>query len=113
VITKTPLAGQPYLYVARLHEPEMVAQVNRAQAVLRDYQALIARSRSLQLQFNAALLLVSLLIVGAAVWIALRMADRLVRPVAHLVDAAKRVTEGISPARSRASLASGTKCHPR
>ncbi len=62
--------------------------------MLADYDALLERSRTLQLQFNAALFIISLLIVGAAVWIALQVADRLVRPVGELVDAARRVTAG-------------------
>ena len=54
----------------------------------------LARARSLQLQFNAALLFVSLFIVGISVWIALAVADRLVRPVEELVAAARRVAGG-------------------
>ncbi len=73
---------------------EMTARMNRAQSVIGDYRALERRSRSLQWQFNAALLLMSLLIVGAAVWIALELADRLVRPVGELVSAARRVAAG-------------------
>ena len=59
----------------------------------------MARSRSLQLKFNAALFVVSLLIVGIAVWIALAVADRLVRPVDELVGAARRVADGDLAAR--------------
>ena len=67
--------------------------------MLSDYNALMSRSRALQLQFNAALLVVSLLIVAIAVWIALNVADRLVRPVGELVDAARRVAAGDLTAR--------------
>ena len=57
------------------------------------------------MRFNAILLLVSLLIVGIAIWIALALADRLVRPVGELVDAARRVTAGDLSARVPASTA--------
>jgi two-component system nitrogen regulation sensor histidine kinase NtrY len=53
----------------------------------------------LQVRFNAALLVVSLLIVAAAIWIALSVADRLVRPVSDLVLAARRVEAGDLSAR--------------
>jgi two-component system nitrogen regulation sensor histidine kinase NtrY len=88
-----------FLYNSRISDPQALAQTARAKAVLADYDALLERSRVLQLRFNAALLLISLLIVGAAVWIALRVADRLVRPVGELVDAARKVTAGDLAAR--------------
>src|SRR3546814_12894795 len=73
--------------------------MERARAVLADYDDFTARSRALQLQFNAALFLGSLLLVGLTVWIALAVADRLVRPVAELVDTARRITAGDLSAR--------------
>lgn len=83
-----------YLYASRFVDPTVLAQVKRTQTALGDYNSLLVRSRTLQLQFNAALLVVSLLIVAAAIVIALTVADRLVRPVGELVDAARRVTAG-------------------
>ena len=88
-----------YLYAARVFEPQLIEQINRGAAVLADYRALTQRSRKLQLRFNAILLVVSLLIVALAIWIALKLADRLVRPVGELVDAARRVTAGDLTAR--------------
>lgn len=67
--------------------------------MLADYRALVTRSRSLQLQFNIALLVLALLIVGIAVWVALQVADRLVRPVNELVGAARQVAGGDLTAR--------------
>ena len=89
-----------FLYSARVTGAEqMTARMHRAQAVIAEYQALLTSSRSLQLRFNAALLGISLLIVGIAVWIALAVADRLVRPVGELVAAARRVATGDLTAR--------------
>ena len=92
----TPLAygDRTFLYAARKVDPEIGNQINRAGEVLEDYQALLARSRTNQLRFNAALLLVSLVIVGLAIVAALKLADRLVRPVGQLVTAAGRIEEG-------------------
>ncbi|RHW16520.1 HAMP domain-containing protein [Sphingomonas gilva] len=96
-----PMAGRSnmFLYAARASNPQMRPQYARAEAVLNDYRALMGRSRGLQLQFNAILLGVSLLIVAIAVWIALRVADRFVRPVGELVGAARRVADGDLTAR--------------
>jgi two-component system nitrogen regulation sensor histidine kinase NtrY len=102
-VTALPGTSDIYLYAARVFDPQMTTQLNRADAVLADYRALIARSKVLQFRFNAALLLISLLIVGLAIWIALTLADRLVRPVGELVDAARRVTAGDLSARVPAS----------
>jgi len=92
----TPLDYGPntYLYAARVFEPQFRQQIARANDVLHDYQVLLARSRINQLRFNAALLLGALVIVGLAILTALKMADRLVRPVGHLVAAAGRIEEG-------------------
>ncbi len=91
-----PLAygAHAYLYTSRVFDEQVADQLQRGAAVSADYRALQSRSRSLQLRFNAALLVLSLLIVGVAVWIALAVADRLVRPVGELVEAARRVAAG-------------------
>jgi two-component system nitrogen regulation sensor histidine kinase NtrY len=72
---------------------------SRAQSVLQDYDKMVARSRALQIQFNLALYFVSLMVIGITLWIALRVADRLVRPVNNLVDAAQRIADGDLSAR--------------
>ncbi|MBN8830848.1 MAG: HAMP domain-containing protein [Sphingomonadales bacterium] len=83
-----------YLYATRDSAVSAFSEMKRAQAVLADYDEFAARSRQLQLRFNIALFIGTLMLVGTAVWIALAVADRLVRPVGELVDAARRVTAG-------------------
>ncbi|RXD06886.1 HAMP domain-containing protein [Sphingomonas sp. UV9] len=99
-ITLLPGSDELFLYAGRVEDTKLLSgQTVRANEVLTSYRSLLARSRSLQLRFNAALLVISLLIVGVAVWIALAVADRLVRPVGELVDAARRVASGDLTAR--------------
>ena len=99
-VTMVPGTKDLFLYTARLTDPrEMQLQTARAESALANYHALLVRARSLQLQFNAALLTLSLLIVAFAVWVALAVADRLVRPVGELVAAARRVEGGDLSAR--------------
>jgi len=93
-VTALDLKSRIFLYAARDSDMLALSQWERAQSVLADYEQLFSRSRSLQLQFNIALFVISLLIVGLVLWIALLVADRMVRPVSDLVHAAKRVTEG-------------------
>lgn len=88
-----------YLYASRSVDPAVLQSVARAKSARGDYAQLLERSRALQLQFNAALLVVSLLIVATAIFIALKVADRLVRPVSDLVGAARQVAAGNLSAR--------------
>jgi two-component system nitrogen regulation sensor histidine kinase NtrY len=92
-------AAPIFLYAAREVNPTAIAQMEQAKSAASDYQATLDGARTFQFRFNAALLLVSLLIVAISIWIALTLADRLVRPVGQLVDAARRVTAGDLSAR--------------
>ncbi len=102
-VTPVPGSNDLFLYASRVADTETLAKAKRAALVLKDYNALIDRSRKLQIQFNLALYFVSLMIIGAAVWIALNVADRLVRPVGELVDAARKVAAGDLSVRVTAS----------
>ncbi len=98
-----------YLYAARKFNPQLEQQRTRSNKILLDYRSLLDRSRAIQLRFNVALLVLSLFIVGLAVWVALELADRLVRPVGELVNAARRVADGdlsarVTPPKSRDEL---------
>jgi two-component system nitrogen regulation sensor histidine kinase NtrY len=88
-----------YLYASRNADSSSFSNVARAQKVLSDYDVFAAQSRALQLRFNMALFVGSLLLVGIAVYIALAVADWMVRPVNELVTAARRITAGDLSAR--------------
>nr|WP_242193662.1 ATP-binding protein [Sphingomonas hankookensis] len=89
-----------YVYSARdIDLASYTERLERTRVMLSDYGALIDRSRSVQLRLNIALFVVSLIIVGLAVFVALAVADRLVRPVGALVGAARRIADGDLSAR--------------
>ena len=98
VLTRLGNLPDTYLYVGRV-DPDVSGQIARANDVLRDYRALLTKSHLNQLRFNAALLLGSLIIVGLSILTALKLADRLVRPVGELVSAAGRIETGDFSAR--------------
>ncbi|MHA7818365.1 MAG: sensor histidine kinase [Erythrobacter sp.] len=83
-----------YLYNARTTEETMFNAWTRAQAIASSYESLTSEARTLQLRFNIALVAISLLLVGIAVWFALRFADRQVQPLTDLVGAARKVGQG-------------------
>ncbi len=93
-VTTIPNRPDLFLYASRVDNSAALAQTKRFSNVLNDYNSLVDRSRTLQLQFHAALFVIALLVVGAAVAIALNVADRMVKPVGELVDAARRVSAG-------------------
>ncbi|WP_230480636.1 sensor histidine kinase NtrY-like [Sphingomonas sp. Leaf21] len=100
VVTPLPDSSGIMLYVGTSVNAAFLSKQHfAAEDVVEGYRALQGRARSLQLKFNIALFFVALLIVGIAVWIALAVADRLVRPVGELVDAARRIAGGDLSAR--------------
>jgi two-component system nitrogen regulation sensor histidine kinase NtrY len=98
-LTRLDFGPNTYLYASRVFDPQFREQIDRANDVMKDYQALLNKSRVNQLRFNAALLLGALIIVGLAIFTALKIADRMVRPVGELVGAAGRIEEGDFSAR--------------
>ncbi|MCB2061221.1 MAG: HAMP domain-containing protein, partial [Novosphingobium sp.] len=83
-----------YLYAARSSDLLAFSQGQRAQNIVKAYEVLTSRARVLQLRFNVALFVASLALVGLSVWFALRFADRQVKPLYRLVDAARSVGAG-------------------
>ncbi len=98
-VMRIDAAANHYLYVSVPADPLVLNQVARTRNALDEYQSLISRSRGMVLRFNALLIVVSLLILSAAIWFALWLANRLVTPIARLADAAERVGAGDLDAR--------------
>lgn len=94
VVTPIDRDAKIYLYVARASNQLALSQWERAQTVLTDYKALFSRSQNLQVRFNIALFLVSLLLVAVALWAALKFADRMVRPLTDMAGAARDISTG-------------------
>ncbi len=100
----TPIPGHKdlFLYATRVYgvgDTASLSKTRQLTGVMKDYNSLLDRSRVIQLGFHAALFVLSLLIVGIAVAIALSVADRLTKPVAALVVAARKVADGDLSAR--------------
>ncbi|WP_255247292.1 ATP-binding protein [Sphingopyxis sp. GW247-27LB] len=92
--TRLPNRDNVYLYTSRGANTLGLGQFDRANTVLADYNALFDRSQLLQLQFNGALYLGSLLLLALAVIGAIVVADRIVRPLGTLVGAARTAAGG-------------------
>lgn len=91
---RLPGTDRAYVYASRDTNVPGFQQSARASAVLADYNNLFERSQQLQLQFNGALYLGSLLLLALAVIAAIVVADRIVRPLGTLIGATRTAAGG-------------------
>ncbi len=88
-----------FLYVSRQVDPRVTAHVEAARRAVETYRTLEGQRSLVQFRSNAIFIVVTLLILLAAVWIGLWFANRLVTPISHLVAAANRIRQGDLTAR--------------
>jgi two-component system, NtrC family, nitrogen regulation sensor histidine kinase NtrY len=91
--TVTPIDRRAGIYLYTVRRSDLLS-AGYAQNIMRDFEEVGNRARILQLRFNVALFVASLALVGLSVWFALRFADRQVKPLYDLVDAAREVGAG-------------------
>ena len=77
-----------FLYVARLLDPHVVAQVNETQASVAEYAELESRRLGMQVSLALMFAVIGLTILMASVLIGLNFANRLVTPIRRLMSAA-------------------------
>jgi two-component system nitrogen regulation sensor histidine kinase NtrY len=83
-----------FLYVARLLDPRVVAQLRQTQASVAEYAELESRKLGLQVTFALMFAVIALTILMASVLIGLNFANWLVAPVRRLMSAANIVSTG-------------------
>ena len=83
-----------FLYVARLLDPHVVAQVNETQASVAEYAELESRRLGMQVSLALMFAVIGLTILMASVLIGLNFANRLVTPIRRLMSAANIVSTG-------------------
>ena len=83
-----------FLYVARLLDPRVVAQLNETQASVAEYAELESRRLGIQVSFALMFAVIALTILMASVLIGLNFANWLVAPIRRLMSAANLVSTG-------------------
>src|SRR5712672_276360 len=83
-----------FLYVARLLDPRVVAQLRQTQASVAEYAALESRKLGIQVAFALMFAVIALTILMASVLIGLNFANWLVAPIRNLMSAANIVSTG-------------------
>ncbi|MCM0019981.1 MAG: HAMP domain-containing protein, partial [Tagaea sp.] len=90
---------QMFLLVGRFVEPRVVQHVDRTRLAVRTYEAIEGKRSGFQVTFAVMFVVVAMLLLLAAIWIGLGVANGLARPVGALIVAADRVREGDLSAR--------------
>src|SRR5213080_4644501 len=83
-----------FLYVARLLDPRVVAQLRQTQASVAEYAQLESRKLGIQVAFALMFAVIALTILMASVLIGLNFANWLVAPIRNLMSAANIVSTG-------------------
>ena len=89
-----PFLNDAYILVVRQVNPQVFGYYQRTKTTVGEYVRLKANSQYVQLVFLGLYALVSLVVLLAAIWSGLWAANRLVRPISGLIDAAERVSGG-------------------
>jgi two-component system, NtrC family, nitrogen regulation sensor histidine kinase NtrY len=83
-----------YLYIARLLDPRVLAQLRATQAGVAQYADLQARRPGIQIAFGLMYTVIAMIVLLSAVWIGLNFANYLVAPIRRLIGAAQVVSTG-------------------
>ena len=83
-----------FLYVARLLDPSVVAQLSQTEASVAEYAELESRRLGIQVNFALMFAVIALTILMASVLIGLNFANWLVAPIRNLMGAANIISTG-------------------
>ena len=83
-----------YLLVGRFIDPKVLAHITRTAGAVAEYKSLEKKQEGLQITFLMVFVVVTVLLLFAAVWIGLTLATQLAKPISNLILAAEQVREG-------------------
>jgi two-component system, NtrC family, nitrogen regulation sensor histidine kinase NtrY len=93
-VLKLRFYDDTYLYVARLLDPRVVAQLRATREGVNQYAEIQARRLGVQVAFGLMYTVIALIVLLSAVWIGLNFANYLVAPIRRLIGAAQVVATG-------------------
>ena len=83
-----------YLYVARLLDPRVVAQLRATAEGVNQFTEIQSQRMGVQIAFALMYAVIALIVLFSAVWIGLNFANYLVAPIRRLIGAAQVVSTG-------------------
>jgi len=99
-LTKLDGFFDAFLYISRGVDPRVTAHVEAARRAVETYHNLEGQRSSVQLRSNAIFIVLALVMLLVAIWLALWFSNRLVAPISRLVSAANRIRQGDLTARA-------------
>ncbi|MBF0332871.1 MAG: PAS domain-containing sensor histidine kinase [Alphaproteobacteria bacterium] len=87
-------SSDAYLFVGRFVDPKVIGHMERTADAVSVYQSLEGRRSYTYVTLTTMFLLVALLLLMAAAWMGLNLANQLARPIGRLIGAAEKVGEG-------------------
>jgi len=86
--------GETFLYIGRFVDANVINHIEQAQKAVQAYQTLEIERWDFELTFTLVYILVSLLLLLAAMWLGLTLSNQLVQPISALIGASEKVGEG-------------------
>ena len=83
-----------YLYVYRQVNQNVIKHLNRTKDHINAYKALQSNRTGIQLAFGLMYVLIALILLLAAVWLGIWLANRIIAPIRDLITAAQNVSDG-------------------
>jgi two-component system, NtrC family, nitrogen regulation sensor histidine kinase NtrY len=93
-VIKLRMFTDKYLYVARLLDPRVIAQLRATRESVTQFAELQQRRPGIQMAFALMYTVIALIVLLSAVWLGLTFANYLVAPIRRLIGAAQLVSTG-------------------
>src|SRR5262244_769557 len=93
-VIKLRVYSDTYLYVVRLLDPRVVAQLRATREGVSQFAEIQARRLGIQIAFALMYTVIALIVLLSAVWLGLTFANYLVAPIRRLIGAAQLVSTG-------------------
>ena len=93
-VIKLRVYTDTYLYVVRLLDPRVVAQLRATREGVTQFAEIQARRLGVQIAFALMYTVIALIVLLSAVWLGLTFANYLVAPIRRLIGAAQLVSTG-------------------
>jgi len=93
-IKKLEKIPDAYLYVYRQVNQNVIKHLNRTKDHINAYKALQKNRAGIQVAFVLMYMLIALILLLAAVWLGIWLANRIIAPIRDLIHAAQKVSDG-------------------